>query len=282
VQKSRKSRKKQEVVLISNWIYKTNIASILTTPNELDVFCSVAYQAKGRGQEDVAIPYSWFLKHVGFKGVYAKELHRMLGLLSERVLKPEWLLPKSEDSQPAAAALFDKFAADIETKTLTVRVSGRGAAMFSNAVHGGSYTRFELSEFVSVRGYHSKLLYFWLKKWGGTGKVMWALDDIQRWLKVKKSCERRMDETVLRPAINELSGKFPGLSCSKERSGNDARKIACIQFTFGKRAKSSLPSAKETAQGVFGGGQGHRYQAEFSDEEYYALFGVPRKQVGVW
>ena len=107
-----------------------------------------------------------------------------------------------------------------------------------------NFTRFELTEFLEIRGQYSKTLYRLLKQFRNTGKMItfnnrW--DDFCEIMGIPKDyLPHHIDQRVLKPAIKELSSKkdnpiFKNLTYKKIKDFRQKGKIVGIEFYFTPR-----------------------------------------------
>lgn len=102
-------------------------------------------------------------------------------------------------------SLFDEFEANWETEELKVKVSPRFIYLFNEFLDKQSWTRFELSEFVGLRGKHAKNLYRLLKQWRTGGNYSVSLKEFKRLMAVEQYSTEDLTKRVIKPAVAKIS-----------------------------------------------------------------------------
>jgi replication initiation protein len=104
-----------------------------------------------------------------------------------------------------------------------------------------NFTRFELAEFLEIRGQYTKILYRLLKQFRNTGKMITFSNKWNEFCEImgisKDYLPHHIDQRVLRPAIKELSSKkdnpiFKNLTYKKIKDFKQKGKIVGIEFYF--------------------------------------------------
>ena len=145
-------------------------------------------------------------------------------------------------------------------KEETVRVSVHPDFLFllDNVTDGGNFTLFELMEFIKIRGKYAKNLYRLLKQYRKSGWYDVTLETLKLLLDVPQSYTgKRVWDKVIKPAVEELSAYFPGLSCTGKYSRKRGNPLTGFQFQFipegrlieqqGSSEKKQLTQAQKTA-----------------------------------
>lgn len=104
-----------------------------------------------------------------------------------------------------------------------------------------NFTRFELAEFLEIRGQYTKTLYRLLKQFRNTGKMITFSNRWNDFCEImgipKDYLPHHIDQRVLKPAIKELSFKrdnpiFKNLTYKKIKDFKQKGKIVGIEFYF--------------------------------------------------
>lgn len=133
--------------------------------------------------------------------------------------------------------IFPTIAIDREHKKLEVEINPVFRKNY--LAEFGSFTRFELQEFVMLSGTYTKTLYRLLKQFKSQGVLYIKYDEFKRILGVPstyKACD--IDKQILKPALKQLQEvtifdtvrqPFENLSVFKKKNG---RNIETLVFTF--------------------------------------------------
>lgn len=128
-------------------------------------------------------------------------------------------------------ALFTTFETSKKTETLTVSVNARFAYLL-NALQA-NFTRFELAEFVTLKGKYQKTLYRLLKQFKSTGELFICLDDFRARMGIPDAIENRyIARDIIKPCMETLSEYFKNLDYEPIKASKQGRQITGYKFTF--------------------------------------------------
>lgn len=139
--------------------------------------------------------------------------------------------------------LFPTFKVDRENEILTVAVNEKFKFMLNDL--SANFTRFELSEFISLRSKYSKTLYRLLKERRCYGWYKPSKDNLREYMDCPENCSNKeFMRSVLMPAMKDVSPYFSELKCEPLRDVHKQGKpVYAYSFTF-QREKAPCIDAK--------------------------------------
>lgn len=172
-----------------------------------------------------------------------------------------------ENKKRELFVLFTGFSIDEKEMTAEIRTNPDFKYILNQLTH--EFTKFELEEFVSLRGSYAKSMYRLLKQYRSTGYRKLEINLFRELLCIPKSYKMgEIDRTVLKSIQAELSPYFDKLRIQKIKA-KKGRKIEFIEFKF--KAESDFKGGKKT----FKDGSGHYYEKdilELTKEEVEKAF----------
>ena len=176
-----------------------------------------------------------------------------------------------DDDTTIQFALFQEFETKLSARTLRVAVHPRFAFLLNDLT--AQFTRFELSQFTSLKSSYAKEAYRRLKQYRRTGVWRVGIEDFRRLLDVPKSYSTsQLMRRVLGPIEAEL-GPLMHLSVErvmrKTTPGRGRTSLVALVFRFDKEAGKAAPAvASGPAKGDLGimhRKWGLDYQGEWDD-----------------
>lgn len=128
--------------------------------------------------------------------------------------------------------LFTEYTVSAEKETVTVQINAKFKDILNNIF--GSFTKFELEEFTTLRSGYSKSAYRLLKQFRQSGYYIVQIDEFRRLFDVPESYQMSdITKNILDRIKNELSDYFKNLKITKLRGkGKRKRFIEHIEFKF--------------------------------------------------
>lgn len=172
--------------------------------SELSLFFAIVSKLKYKGENEIILSFSSLQDLTGVtRHESNRELAARLAKLGEKLLKLN--ASAITDSSFIVFNLFEEFEANWETSELSVQVSKRFLFLFNEFLGMQSWTRFELSEFVSLRGKHAKNLYRLLKQWRTAGQFSISVREFKRLLSVESYSTDDLTKRVIKPSVQKIA-----------------------------------------------------------------------------
>lgn len=225
-----------EIVKIHNDLTNEKLGKM--NAKELDLFMSICHKMYNKGICEVTISFDELRKLGNYNKRSNIELKKELVRANSRILS--FIIQIDCGSVTEQKTLFKKFRTDSDSGTVTVEVWEELAYILNDIAK--NFTRFELSEFVSLKSKYAKRLYKLLKQYRTQGMYYTSKEDFYRNLDVPKSYKNTdFNDRVLRPAIEECKKYMPSLKCVPKKSGR-GRAVKGYTFTF----SVEVPPKKQT------------------------------------
>jgi plasmid replication initiation protein len=202
---------------------------------ELDYLLAMMWLAKDKQSQKITFTFEQVAEIIGDK---KKNWNRITDFLTNAYKK----LIKSNNRIETERyieyfTLFDFFRIDKEKHITTISTATYFQFVLNELL---KFTRFELSEFVSLNSKYSKNLYRNLKQWRNTGFWQVEINELKIRLDVPRAYNfAQVKEKILTPAIKELNDKqiFKNLHTELLRSkrgvrGGGTSKYEKINFIF--------------------------------------------------
>ncbi|WP_051188655.1 replication initiation protein [Proteocatella sphenisci] len=196
------------------------------TEKEIDIFFSICYKLKNKGNNNVNMTYREIKELSNYKHRSISKIHDSIDSTFKKILG---LSIKIEDENSIARfVLFTDYVINKDKQYIDLQVHEKFKYLLNDFM--SNYTKFELKEFVSLKSIYSKNLYKILKQYKSTGWYEVSLDQFRYLLDVPKTYDtNNFNKRVLRPIMDELPGYFKGLNIEKLKKG---RNIDRLRFTW--------------------------------------------------
>lgn len=195
--------------------------------NELNLFFVICSKLREKDIKEVCFSFNE-LKHLSKYSKndikrFVKDLDntykKMIELNIKIITKDEWI----------RFVLFNKYSINHKNQTITIQINEPFKWVLNELTV--NFTRFELSEFISIKSSYAKELYRRLKQFRTTGFYTVEIDEFRRILDIPNSYKMSdIDKWVLKPCMNELKPYFKGLKIEKIKGKYN--KVEQLIFTF--------------------------------------------------
>lgn len=217
-----------EIVKIHNDLTNEKLGKM--NSKELDLFMSICHKMRDAGTNKVIITFSELRRLGNFSATSNKLLVQELIQANEKLLDFKIIIKDGKKTKQRT--LFKEFETDEENLTVTCEAWEETAYILTDVIK--NFTRFELSEFVSLDSKYAKRLYKLLKQYRTQGIYYTSKNDFYRDLDVPSTyTNANFNKRVLRPAIEECEKYMPNLKCVPKKSGRGGA-IQGYTFTFDK------------------------------------------------
>ena len=218
-----------EIVKYNNWLNNLTLTNFNAA--ELDLLMSICAKLKERGEEELTFTFREIRELSNYWSTSNMQLAKDLDSTNDKLghvtcrIETERFIIKF--------VLFTTFIIDKEEHLLNISVNPKFSFVLNALTN--NFTRFELSEFVTLDGKYPKRLYMLLKQFRSTGKMHVSLEDFRRRMDIPKSYKNRdVMEKVIKPSIKELEKNFPRLSVSTQKAHRRGAPVTGYVFTFSK------------------------------------------------
>lgn len=204
-----------EVVKIHNDLTNEKLGKM--NAKELDLFMTICHKMRDKGTEQVVISFDELRKLGNYNKNSNVELKAEIIKANSKLLEFQFLVEKGPKTYQRT--LFKDFITDEEKRTVTVGVWEETAYILNNLAN--HFTRFELSEFVSLESKYAKRLYKIIKQYKTQGKFYISKDNLYKALDIPKSLHRacNFNDRALNPALKECKKYIPSLKCVPKKTG---------------------------------------------------------------
>lgn len=221
----------REIVKYHNDMNKISFTGF--TEKELNIFFSLVFLAKEKGEETLTIPFSE-LKSVADGD---KNNDRFIKSMVEVNTKLAKLTHKIEvENIIHIFSLFNTFSIDKDRKELIVEVNKIFRYILNDLV--GNFTKFDLIEFVGLKSIYSKNIFKILKQWDAVKYKEFELEEFRNLLGVPIAYNSsKLNDKILVPIMKELPNYFNNLKLEKIKTG---KKVTSLKFTWSGKQKEAI------------------------------------------
>lgn len=203
-----------EIVKIHNDLTNEKLGKM--NAKELDLFMSICHKMRDKGTERVVIGFDELRRLGNYNKNSNAELKKEIIRANDRLLEFKILI--EQGSKTKQRTLFKEFETDEEALTVTCEVWEETAYILNDIA--SHFTRFELSEFVSLESKYAKRLYKLLKQYRTKGNFYISKDDFYKALDVPLTYKNAdFNRRCLKPALEECKKYIPSLVCVPKKSG---------------------------------------------------------------
>lgn len=216
-----------EIVKIHNDLTNEKLGKM--NAKELDLFMCICHKMRDKGTEKVLISFEDLRKLGDYNKRSNVELKKELIRANSRMLEFQIIIDIGDET--VQRSLFKEFRTNAVDGHLLVEMWEETAYILNDIT--SRFTRFELSEFVSLDSKYAKRLYKLIKQYRTQGSFYMSKDDFYKALDVPKSLQRacNFNEYALKPALEGCKKYIPSLECTPKKLGRGGA-IKGYTFTF--------------------------------------------------
>lgn len=197
-----------EIVKIHNDLTNEKLGKM--NAKELDLFMSICHKMRDKGTCEVTVGFDELRRLGNYNETSNERMKKLLLDANKKMLS--FVIQIDCGSVTEQKTLFKKFRTDSESATVTCEVWEELAYILNDIAK--NFTRFELSEFVSLESKYAKRLYKLLKQYRMQGTYYTTKEDFYRDLNVSDTyTNTNFNKFVLRPAVKECQKFIPSLKC---------------------------------------------------------------------
>lgn len=215
-----------EVVKIHNDLTNEKLGKM--NAKELDLFMTICHKMRDKGTERVVISFDELRRLGNYNKNSNAELKKELIRANDRLLEFKILIEQGPKTKQRT--LFKEFETDMDALTVTCEMWEETTYILNDIA--SHFTRFELSEFVSLDSKYSKRLYKLVKQYKTQGNFYISKEDFYKALDVPDTyTNTNYQKKVLKPALEECKKYIPSLHCVPKKSGRGGA-VRGYTFTF--------------------------------------------------
>lgn len=197
-------------------------------PVEMDLFFSICSQMREKGLNTIQFSFNDLKEISDYKPTSTKRFVDDIESVYRKLLTLQ-IYEKNEHKR-SGFVLFPYYEIDIDKGIVEIGINHKLEHVLNKI--STEFTKFELTEFTSLRSSYSKTAYRQLKQYRKTGYVLFKLDDFKNIFCIPNGYQMcNIDQRVLKLIKEELAPIFKGLKV-KKLSFKKGRKITHIEFTF--------------------------------------------------
>lgn len=202
---------------------------------DFDFFMFLCSFFKDKGTEQQTIKYDDIMDCISWdKSQRIDVFHDEVKRLSNKLRALGGIIDINQD-EFVCFNLFTTFHGNKQKRILTVSVNPEFAYVLNDIV--GNFTRFELNEYVSLKGRYTKQLYQHLKQFKATGLWVVSLDKFRHEMSIPASMPTmNIKSKILNPSIKTLQElpAFKALKVDVIKTRDRKRSVQGYQFSWKK------------------------------------------------
>lgn len=215
-----------EVVKIHNDLTNEKLGKM--NAKELDLFMTICHKMRDKGTERVVITFDELRKLGNYSATSNKLLKQDIIKANSKLLEFQFLIEKGPKTYQRT--LFKDFITDEEECTVTVGMWEETTYILNDIA--SHFTRFELSEFVSLDSKYAKRLYKLIKQYKTQGNFYVSKDEFYKALDVPSTYTNPdFNKRCLKPALEDCKKYVPSLESVPKKSGRGGA-VKGYTFTF--------------------------------------------------
>ena len=212
-------------------VYKNDMNTVPLrdfSSKEMDLFFSICSQMRDKGLDTITFTFEQLKELSNYKFTayerFIKDIENVYNKLIKLNIRIE------TEKEIIRFVLFTKYKIDKDKLTVDISVNKEFKYILNEIT--GNFTKFELTEFVSLKSSYSKTAYKLLKQFRKTGYMILTVDDFKEQFSVPTSYQLSdITKRVIEPIEHELVSHFNNLKINKISKGR-GRKITHIEFIF--------------------------------------------------
>lgn len=203
------------------------------TAEEMDIFFALVTKAQGKGTKEITLKKNELEGMIRYSQKSNKRLEKTLEELANHLLDLRYI--ERNECGFALMVLFQSFKAVWNKQRTDCEISVRVSDSFEYVLNklNANFTSFEFAEFATLRRTYSKTLYRLLKQYRTTGERYFTVQDFRELMGIPAGYKsNNITQKVLDPALTELSGSFPDLTCTTIKAKTKGNPITGYRFTW--------------------------------------------------
>lgn len=193
----------KEVVRYNNKL--NSIALTDFTDAEIKLFFAICSKLKYKGTDEITFTFDQLKELTNEKQHYTTAQYaELIQSMYSKLIHLTYTYSDGENDIVGEFNLFEGYERSLNEKTITISVTKKFSFLFNELI--AQFTRFELEEFVNLRGIYPKLLYRQLKQWRMVGHWSVPFDEFRRLMNVPDSyATKDITRRIIEPSVKKLS-----------------------------------------------------------------------------
>lgn len=217
----------REIVKYHNDMNKVSFAGF--KEKELDLFFSICQKMKDNGANEIVFSFSELRKLSQYSNRSIERFYSDLDRVYKKML--ELNLKYEDEKEIRRFVLFSRYIIKKEEQIIIIKASEDFEYILNKLI--GTFTKFDLVDFVSLKSVYSKNMFKLLKQWDSKKSVKYEVKILREVLGVpNKYTTSNFNDRVLKPIMDELPKYFNELHLEKLKTGN---KVTHLKFTWSSR-----------------------------------------------
>lgn len=215
-----------EIVKIHNDLTNEKLGKM--NAKELDLFMCICHKMRDKGTCEVTIGFDELRRLGNYKENSNDRMKKLLLDANSKMLS--FIIQVDDGDDTYQKTLFKKFVTNAKKATVVVEVWEELAYILNDIAK--NFTRFELSEFVSLESKYAKRLYKLLKQYRTQGIYYTNKEQFYTEMNVPATyTNTNFNKKVLRPALDECRKYIPSLRCVPRKGGRGGAVLG-YEFIF--------------------------------------------------
>ncbi|WP_297407261.1 replication initiation protein [uncultured Cetobacterium sp.] len=216
-----------EIVKYHNDMNKVSFAGF--KEKELDLFFSICQKMKDKGTSEIVFSFSDLRKISQYSNRSIDRFYLDLDRVYKKML--ELNLRYEDEKEIRRFVLFSRYIIKKDEQIIIIKASEDFEYILNKLI--GTFTKFDLVDFVSLKSIYSKNMFKLLKQWDSNKKIKFEIIELKNILGVPpKYTTSNFNDRVLKPIMEELPNYFYNLKLEKIKTG---RKITHLKFTWSNK-----------------------------------------------
>ncbi len=217
----------KEIIKYHNDMNKVSFAGF--KEKELDLFFSICQKMKDNGTNEITFSFSDLRKLSQYSNRSIERFYSDLDRVYKKML--ELNLKYEDDKELRRFVLFSRYIIKKEKQLIIIKASEDFEYILNKLI--GTFTKFDLVDFVSLKSIYSKNMFKLLKQWESKKYIKYKVQELRYILGVPTNYSTsNFNDRVLKPILKELPIYFKDLNLEKIKTG---RKITHLKFTWSSK-----------------------------------------------
>ncbi|MGL5580052.1 MAG: replication initiation protein [Cetobacterium sp.] len=217
----------KEVIKYHNDMNKVSFAGF--KEKELDLFFSICQKMKDKGSNEIIFSFSDLRKLSQYSNRSIERFYSDLDRVYKKML--ELNLKYEDEKEIRRFVLFSRYIIKKDEQIIIIKASEDFEYILNKLI--GTFTKFDLVDFVSLKSVYSKNMFKLLKQWESKKNVKYEVEELREVLGVpSKYTTSNFNDRVLKPIMDELPRYFNDLCLEKLKTG---KKVTYLNFSWSSR-----------------------------------------------
>ncbi len=217
----------KEVIKYHNDMNKVSFAGF--KEKELDLFFSICQKMKDKGSNEIIFSFSDLRKLSQYSNRSIERFYSDLDRVYKKML--ELNLKYEDEKEIRRFVLFSRYIIKKDEQIIIIKASEDFEYILNKLI--GTFTKFDLVDFVSLKSVYSKNMFKLLKQWDSKKNVRYDIQELREVLGVpSKYTTSNFNDRVLKPIMDELPRYFNDLCLEKLKTG---KKVTHLNFTWSSK-----------------------------------------------